>query len=139
MDEKTEALIGPEPVLDPAAAAALERQVRAENDDLRVRIAYHAFMVIAVFGVGFLFVLEPLLNFLGRSGQLLVWIVVNIPLVLFLGRVWRESRFPMGYGHGIEGYRARMLALGIFLLSLTAFLAAGLAEELWQWVATPGW
>lgn len=139
MDEKTEALIGPEPVIDPAAAAALERQVRAENDDLRVRIAYHAFMVLAVFAVAFMFVLEPLLRFLGRSGQLLVWILVNIPLVLFLRGVWRRSRFPMGYGHGVEGYRARMLAFGIFLLSLTAFFAAGLAGELWQWVATPGW
>lgn len=139
MDEKTQALIGPEPVTDPTAAAALERKVREENDELRIGIAYYALIAIAVFVAAFLFLLQPIFNYLGRPGQLLLWILVNIPLAAFLRRAWRQSRFPMGYGHAVEGYRARMLALGILFLSITTFFAAGLAEELWQWVATPGW
>jgi hypothetical protein len=139
MDEKTEALIGPEPVIDPAAAEALERKVREEDDELRVGIAYYALIVGAVFVTAFLFLLEPIFAWLGRPGQSILWILVNIPLVAFLGRAWRQSRFPLGRGHAVEGDRARMLALGLLLLSLATFFAAGLAEELWGWVTGEWW
>lgn len=139
MDEKTEALIGPEPIVDPATAEALERKVQEENDELRIGIAYYALIVGAAFVTAFLFLLEPIFIWLGRPGQLLLWILVNIPLVAFLGRAWRQSRFPLGRGHALEGERARMVAIGMLLLSLTTFFAAGLAEEAWEWVVGGWW
>jgi hypothetical protein len=130
MDEKTQALIGSEPVLDSAEAEALERKVRAEDDELQVRIAYYAIPLAAGFLLAFLFLLQPVFDYIGRPGQLLLWILVNIPLVAFVRRAWRESRFPMGFGHAFEGYKARTLALALLLLSLATFFEAGLAWEL---------
>jgi hypothetical protein len=139
VDEKTEALIGPEPSVDPAAAEALERKVREEDDELRIGIAYHALIVGAVFVTVLLFLLQPIFIWLGRPGQLLLWILVNIPLAAFLGRAWRQSRLPLGLGHALEGHRARMVTMGVLLLSLTIFFAAGLAELVWQWAVGGRW
>lgn len=134
MDEKTEALIGPEPVIDPAAAQALQRKVKEENDELRVKIAGGALYVIAAFAALFFFVLAPILASLDRSVHLLLWILASIPLVAFAGRAWRTSRFPLGRGHALEGAKARSFAGGIILLSLVTFFWAGLAQEAWEWV-----
>lgn len=139
MDEKIEAMIGPEPVLDPEAEAALARKVRAEDTELRIRIFSGVMYVAVAFGALFVFVLGPMLAALDRSAHLLLWILVNVPLVAFAGRAWNRSRFPLGRGHAVEGARARSLAAAMMMLSLTVFFWAGLAEELWQWVATPGW
>lgn len=137
MDEKTEALIGPEPVVDPVAEQALARKVKQENDELRIKIAGGALYVVAAFAALFFFVLAPILASLDRSAHLLLWALVSIPLVAFAVRAWRMSRFPLGRGHAVEGPRARSFAAGIVLLSLITFFWAGLAEVAWNLVA--GW
>lgn len=138
MDEKTEALIGPDPVVDPLAAETLERKVREENDELRVGIAVWALPIGAAFVTAFLFLLDPVWAFIGRGGRLFLWILINIPLAAFARRAWRDSRFPLGRGHALEGPRARSVATGVMLLSLLIFFWAGLAEEAWERVAG-GW
>ncbi|MEA3008756.1 MAG: hypothetical protein QOJ91_448 [Sphingomonadales bacterium] len=138
MDEKTEALIGPEPILDPAEAEALRRRVAAEDTELRIRIAGPALYAIAAFVAASLFLFAPLLERIGRSGQLLFWIGVNLPLIPFLLRARRQSRLPLGMGHALEGDRARKVATGILLLSLLVFFWAGLAGAAWEWMMGGG-
>lgn len=138
MDDKTEALIGPEPVLDPAEAEALRRRVAAEDTELRIRIAGPALYAIAAFVAVILVLFAPLFERIGRSGQLLLWIAVNLPLIPFVLRARRQSRLPLGMGHALEGDRARKVATGILLISLLVFFWAGLAAEAWDWAVRDG-
>lgn len=89
--------------------------------------------VIAALVFGTLVLLMPLLERIGRSGQLILWIAVNLPLLPFALHARRRCRFPLGMGHALEGHRAQMVATGLILVSLTIFFWAGLAAEAWAW------
>ncbi|HEX8308875.1 MAG TPA: hypothetical protein VF645_10720 [Allosphingosinicella sp.] len=134
MDTQTEALIGPEPMVDPAEAETLRRKVEAEDTELRIRIAGRAMYVVAALVFVTLFLFAPLLERIGRSGQLLLWIAVNLPLIPFALRARSRSRLPLGMGHALEGDRARTVAMGLLLLSFAVFFWAGLAGEAWEWL-----
>jgi predicted LPLAT superfamily acyltransferase len=137
MDEKTEALLGPEPVVDPAAQAALERRVEEEDYRLRMKLGGRAAAVAA----GALIVVGPFLSGLGAFAPAwpwILWAIVNLPLLVLVALVWRRDRLPLGRGHFLTGRAARRLALWLFLASLAAFFGPGLARDAWHWLLGGG-
>ncbi|HEX2764430.1 MAG TPA: hypothetical protein VHM92_11410 [Allosphingosinicella sp.] len=137
MDEKTEALLGPEPAVDPAAARALERTVEEEDYRLRMQLGGRATLVVIVG----LFLLAPFLaglRALERSWLWLVWALLNLPLLVLAALVLRRGRLPLGHGRFLEGAKARRAALLMLAASMASFFGAGVARQLWEWLLGRG-
>lgn len=138
MDEKTEALLGPEPAPDPAAARALEGKVEEEDFRLRMQTGGRAAIVVIVG----LFLLAPFLAgipALERSWLWLIWTLANLPLLVLVTLAWRRARLPLGRGRFLTGRKARRAAFALLTFNLATFLGAGLAQQAWDWVVGGGW
>jgi hypothetical protein len=109
-------------------AEALEREVAEEDFRLRMRLGGYAAMV----AVGGLFLLSPMLAGLGlgRVWPVIVWTLVEAPLLVAAFLVRRQGRLPVGRGRRLEGRQAWLAVAG--LLAVSSFLIFG--RSVIQWV-----
>ena len=107
---------------------ALEREVAEDDFRLRIRLGGYAALVV----VGGLFLLSPMLAGLGlgRLWPLIVWTLVEAPLLVAGFLVWRQGWFPAGNGRRLEGRQAWFAVAA--LIAVTSFLFFG--RSVIQWI-----
>jgi hypothetical protein len=138
VDERTEALLGPERAPDPAEARALAERVEEEDFQLRLKLARQFAPLILFFGF-LLYLLAPRL--IGRPSlwSVLIWAAINLPLLTALWIVLRTDRLPLGRGRVLRGRRAMRLVLIWIAVNLYLFFGRGWFQALWDSAAPAGW
>jgi hypothetical protein len=118
-------------------AEALEREVAEDDFRLRVRLGGYAALVV----VGGLFLLSPILAGLGlgRLWPLIVWTLVEAPLLVAALLVWRQGWFPVGNARRLEGRQAWFAVVALIAVTSFLFFGRSVIQSIFDLLSSRRW